>query len=332
MKKTRFFYIDFQYYLKKGVPGVLGVPGVANHFSLETYWEHLKAKSLLKRCSWRKIKKFLNQFVLCARERCFSTTLVVVQLSPRAFLTILNILNKQTKEFVMNQEEALKYEDHFPKTVGLSGKEYFIDFSPAKMAGLAYFDNYGGCCGSRIDFSKYSGLCLKVSANDLDYYAFETTCKNFGLKKDFLNQAFFDSVFSVWDEKPKIETIDSKYFASEKGGKEIGETFNINCIISPIAPMDRSLIYKVEVYVETLVQKLPVSYRDEDSDFIIANLIQKYFIVDKEGLFFEEQVKKALEICFMEIKEAFLETQKKRIYVINQDKKAADYEPSASKQ
>ena len=28
MKKTRFFYIDFQYYLKKGVPGVLGVPGL----------------------------------------------------------------------------------------------------------------------------------------------------------------------------------------------------------------------------------------------------------------------------------------------------------------
>jgi hypothetical protein len=81
-------------HLKKGVLGVPGVPETVSLLKSVFCQENLKIKIITKRCSRDKNGMPVNKSTRACERKTFTTTSVVVQTSPRPFLTILNILNQ----------------------------------------------------------------------------------------------------------------------------------------------------------------------------------------------------------------------------------------------
>ena len=95
MKKSHFFTPDFQYYPKKGVPGVLGVPEIVSNCKQVCYREHLQIKIIIKRCSRDKNGTPLNKSNRACVRKTFNTTSCSSSILTSHFSNNTKFLNKQ---------------------------------------------------------------------------------------------------------------------------------------------------------------------------------------------------------------------------------------------
>ena len=102
MKKPRFFTPDFQYYPKKGVPGVLGVPEIVSNCKQACYREHLQIKIITKRCSREKSGTSLNKSIRACVRKTFNTTTCSSSILGSSFSNNTKYF-KQTNKGVQNE-------------------------------------------------------------------------------------------------------------------------------------------------------------------------------------------------------------------------------------
>ncbi|MFT5318103.1 MAG: hypothetical protein ACI8RA_001365 [Chlamydiales bacterium] len=237
----------------------------------------------------------------------------------------------------MNQnteDKTNEYKQPFPSTAGLSDEEAFIESHSVVMDGAVYGCEYDYTFHeSNLDFSKYSSIQLNVSMGDLDPYCLQREPKRgLSIQKDFLEQDFFDELVPNEADTPELLVVEHDDFYEEEAKKKRGKAVSLDCTFYPISTLSRSLLYKVDVKVE-IWPDIPLVAERRATGHVVVNFLQKYFVVDREGMFFKQQAKKALKQCFQCIPGAFTSTRDNKVYVVkdrdrmvpNKNKKAEEY-------
>lgn len=235
---------------------------------------------------------------------------------------------------LQTEEKIYQYKQPFPSTAGLSDEEAFIESHSVIIDGALFgYEHDYTFAESNLDFSKYSSAQLNVSMGDLDPFCLHSENKRgLTIQKDFLQQDFFDETFLNKKDKPELLVVEHDDFYEAEAKKKRGNVVSLDCTFYPIATLSRSLLYKVDVKVEVW-SDIPLIAEHRATGNVLVNFLQKYFIVDQEGMFFEQQAKKALKQCFSFIGGAFTSTKDKKIYVVkdpdwmvsNKNKKAEEY-------
>ena len=340
MKKIAFFYTCFQIDPQKSgssgsavlerliLPIISSLLGTALEIASGS-WNPKSGSSNNYYCFSSLKEPSLFNSIRARVGKTFTTTSVVVQPSPHTFLTVLNILNQQTKEFVMNQtnKENIdffnKYSKNFPavrdvQSRKLSDQERFIKQQEPLIDGAAVCMTPEGLhIGAGFDYSNFSGVCLHIRLMDVDCLLYSKGL--WSTEKFCLQQDFFDHLFKNSEEVPKLTFIERSEFYGENGKHK--EVINVVCGIYPVLPLGNRNLYKVDVSVE-IQGKFPTVSLDKtdhsrESEAIIS-FIQRHFTVDKEGLTFQESAKEALSECLGYVESIFMKTKDKKIYIVKE--------------
>lgn len=237
-------------------------------------------------------------------------------------------MDTETKD---NIEFFDKYGKNFPdiqdiQSKKISDQERFIKQQQPHIDGASIYADYGGCfVKTNLDCSRFPGVSLEIRLMDADcllYGKSMWSCRKFKLQQEFFNHLFTEE-----KDIPELISIDSSGFYEKNGRRK--ELVDIICYIYPVLPLENRNLYKVDVSVE-IKGDFPTKTTYKAGSEVIVNFVQRHFIVDKEGLTFQSAAEEALSDCFHLIKEIFIETKDKKIYVLKEEeKKAVDYEPSA---
>lgn len=196
----------------------------------------------------------------------------------------------------------------------LTNQERFIKLQVPHIDGASIYEDYGGYFyATNFDCSKFSGINLEIRMSDADSLLYHGGMWS---GKFSLPQDFFDRIFKKENKiGPKLASIKPSEFYGEEGKHK--ELIDIICSIYPVLPLENGILYKLDVSVEVDVG-LPIKTKYKASTKAIVNFIQRHFVADKEVLSFQKSAEQALDECFMLIKELFIETKEKKIYVIDE--------------
>lgn len=227
----------------------------------------------------------------------------------------MNQTNKEKIDFFN------EYSKNFPdfrdvQSKKISDQERFIKQQAPFIDGASIVADYGGYfMETNFNCSDFSAVKLDIHLIDAECLVYHKTmhsCVEFSLKQEFFNRLFSDE-----KSIPTINLIKPSDFYGEDGKQK--ESVRVICSIYPVLPLENRLLYKVDVSVE-IPGTFPIKtdhYKTSSSEAIV-NFVQRHFTVDKEGLTFQEEAEGALADCFRLIKEIFIDTKDKKIYVVQE--------------
>ena len=226
-------------------------------------------------------------------------------------------MNKNIEE---NIEFFAKYGKNFPnardvQSKKLSDQERFIKQQEPLIDGAKICADYGGYFEqTNFDCSGFSGVNLNIRLMDADCLVYSKSM--WSAVKFSLQQEFFNRLFKHEKDVPELTPIRPSDFYGENGKHK--ELVDIICYIYPVLPLENRNLYKVDVSVE-IKGTYPTKTNYKATSDSIVNFVQKHFTVDKEGLTFQASVEEALLDCFFFIKEIFIGTKDKKIYVLKEE-------------
>lgn len=187
-------------------------------------------------------------------------------------------------------------EDDLFKDVANKEIKDVLDKQGPTLLGSAINDDYFHRLG--FNFSNYSGIRLAiVISNSFDVHRY--TNLQCGPKNLLIDQEFLNKVFSKAKSIPQLTKLEE--------AKCPEDLLVVDVHIYPIISLESGVLYKLDLSIE--------EWKPEETP-LLMNVIQKHFFTDKDGLFFRDQIERALKKCFRVMEEAFLETKDKKVFLV----------------
>lgn len=147
-----------------------------------------------------------------------------------------------------------------------------------------------------LDYSKFSGIALDVFTNSHQIHRVKIPP---AYPKRFpIRQGLFNMLFSKEKIIPQVINIADDMSFEDFPVRIVGHIY-------PIVTLSNTTLHKIDLSI----------FGNMDGKEVIFNSIHKHFLAKKSKKDFQKQAEKALKKCFFVMKQAFLDTKERKVYV-----------------